>query len=179
MASELIEAPIIFADENRCVQCENELQNLQTEVVLCNEKVSQATKFYHETLVTNLKKDLNIRQLKQKIFENRFEQFHDTLSSPAINDLKTVAGLPEKDSTFVLKAMRCIYNQDLSRLKNKTCSGRAKDALSPEKKEIIEKLFKVRVESSEKDDTKAAARKSKLPIHVKNAITTISKGEEK
>lgn len=181
MIAQIISAPIIFVDAevDKCTQCETELQELQRQVDSYNGKVVRATKLFHETLVSNLKKDLTIRQLKRKLAENRSKEFTDTLST--FDELKKIA-VSEKDSTFVMKAVRSVYSEDLSRLKNKKYSERqkkGKEVMSPDKREVITKLYMERIDLTEKDPTKADARKFKFAKYVKDAISNINRGSNK
>lgn len=134
-----------------------------------------ASKQYHETLVLNLKKDLQIRQLKQKLNNNRFNAFNEVLSPSTIEELRLLADIPEKDSTFVLMAMKDLYREDLNHLKCKTYSGRKKEALTPEKVDVIKKMFIERVDAVEKNSKNINDRKSKFSKHVKGALQNINR----
>lgn len=175
---QLLNAPIMLVQTNdRCKDCEPELQELQNQVSLYNQKVTDATKVFHETLVLNLKKDLAIRQLKQKMVDSAFNEFKGVLTSDTIDNLNRVDGVAGSDSNFVLKAMRGMYKEDLSRLKNKTYSGRKKDALTPEKKEMLRNVYMKRIDLYEKDKENVTIRKSYFAKYVKNAIDNINKNK--
>lgn len=176
LLTQIRNAPILFADADQCTECEPELQGIQNQISLCNKRIEHLGKKYYEALISNLKKDLTIRQLKKKLSVDGFNEFRNLLPSPEIDRLIDFDGASGKDSKFVLQTMRIVYSKDLPRLKKKTYSGRRKEALSPDKKDTIKNLYMKRIDLHEKNEEIATVRKSKFSKYVKNAIELINKG---
>lgn len=175
---DILNAAVIFVDTNsngNSCECQAEIKKLQDEIYSSNQEIACASKQYHETLVLNFKKDLMIRQLKQKLHDNRFSQFNKNFSASTIDDLKLIDDTPEKDSVFILKTIKDLYVDDLPRLKNKTYSGKTKEALSPEKVDVIRKIFIERLDAAEKNNQNNIKRKFKFPTYVKAAIESINR----
>lgn len=106
-----------------------------------------AKKKYHEVLVSNLKKDFQIEQMKEQLTKYSFNELRGTLKDETIDTLKALEDSQKKDSTFVLTAIKDLYSNDLLRLKNKTYSGRKKEPITPEKLKVLRDLFTVRMNS--------------------------------
>lgn len=160
-------------------QCKTEIQRLKQEIQECNEQIQSSTKLYHDTLILNLKKDLIIRELKSNAMDTRFSEFHDLFPATIIEELKSLPDAPEKDSMFVLKAVKGLYGNDLSRLKSKTYSGRRKEPLTPKKLHVLSKLYMKRIDYAEKNEANVAIRKSNFGKLVKTAIETINRYKNK
>lgn len=177
---QILNADIEFVDSERVDMCSSnncktEIQRLKQEIQECNEQIQSSTKLYHSILILNLKKDLIIRELKSNAMDTRFGKFHDLFPAAVIEELKTVPDAPEKDSMFVLKAVKGLYGNDLSRLKNRTYSGRKKEPLTPEKVDTLNKLYMKRIDHAEKNKANIAIRKSHFGKLVKMAIETINR----
>lgn len=171
--AQILSASVELSDD-RCTKCETEMEQLRNQVSLLNEKVSSSSKVYLEILVSNLKKDLKIKELREKLIANPFDEFVGILPSATVFQLNKVGGEAKNDSNFILKAMRGIYGEDLSRLENKTYSGRRKEALTPEKRDMMKNLFDKRIDLHERDSENVSVRKKCFAKHVKNAIATIN-----
>lgn len=171
----IINAPIEIVDvpveDDVCKksECQSEIQSLKAELENLNREISNQTRQYHQVLVSNLKKDLIIRKLKTQT-ENSFEEFVNELSRDTLNDLHSMDKSPEKDSSFILLLMRKLYQNQLHRLKNKTFSGRKKEPVTPEKVQLIGRVFKKRLDGQESADT----RIKNIAKHIKSAIETIN-----
>lgn len=175
LIAQIKDSTIIFeGDDDHCTLCEPEIRNLKNEVSLYDQKVADASKVFYETLISNLKKDITIHQLKKKLLDNVFNDFTDVLPPVTIDVLNGIDGSAANDSNFILNAMKGVYSEDLSRLKNKTFAGRKKDALTPKKKETIRKVYMKRIDLHEKDEANAVFRKSNFGKHMNNAINNIN-----
>lgn len=151
--------------------CKNDFESLNEELRACRHQIECARLKYHESLVLNLKKDITIRELKQKGRKTRFNGFNNDLSVDAIAVLNSIDNIPGKDLTFILQFMKFVYKDGLSRLKNKTYSGRTKEALTPSKVELMKKVYTKRMT----DQENATQRMADFGKHNKMSIASINK----
>lgn len=174
-----MELPIQFVhDENiDMCNCRDEIVKLEKEIETKNIEHDRLNKEYHEKLIANLKKDVVIRKLKQEInkCKNQFNDFRGVLSPSSMEVIESMISTSTKDSTFVLKAMKCLYHDDLPRLKQRTYSGRSKTAVTPEKAEILKKLLIKKIDIEEKNAEKSKHRISLFAKHVKSGIENINR----
>lgn len=150
----------------------------------------------------NLQKDLLLEQLKKEIkdkdfaldrlrggiSENNniekvkndklsFKEFEGKIGNDDLVRLRSLGGDRKKDSNFVLKCLEALYKENLSVLCERSAekSSVTKRQLTPEKKEIIERLFSARLNSLNLKYGDEAERKSKLRSLLSNSIRTIRK----
>lgn len=141
-------------------------------------RIQQLKKDYHEMLVLNLKKDIEINQLKKD--SQSFQTFSGIFSDTTIDSFKSIINSKSKDSFFILTAIKDLYRSDLEKLKKRTYSGRvntknSKEPISPEKKKILTDVFQVRV----KREPDGESRMKNLGKHIKVSIENINKTNNK
>lgn len=123
MVDDIMTAEVVFVDVCESKKCQTEYEELETEYNSCKNEIARIQKLYHETLISNLKKDLKIRELESKLKiqnETKFDEFSESLSPEAIRELQMIENVPGKDSNFMLHVMSSLYKDDFVRLKNKT-----------------------------------------------------------
>lgn len=170
----ILEAQIEFSSDSKCInnKCKSEIHALEIEHDKLQAEIRNGQIKYHEILISNLKKDFEIRSLKEKLKDNRFHEFSKMLSSETIDELKSINSAENKDSNFVLKVVRDLYKNDLLKLKNKSYSGQRtkKQPMTPEKVNIIKTVFSKRVQTLENGEE----RNKNLSKLIKSAIETIN-----
>lgn len=167
----------VFDEDNQCIngKCHTEIQRLNHEISEYEEKVLAAKDKYHQSLVTNLKKDVMIQDLENQLKKLDYSKFKGVLTDEAITVLRSFNVSRKKDSIFISTAVKDIYRNDLHRLAGKTFSGRTKQPMTPEKKKVLSALFTERV----KNLSDSAERMRKLAKCVKAAIDNINKSKLK
>lgn len=143
----------------------------------------QTKQKYQAALIENLKKDLILHKLLNQEAENEFVEFTGQFPAKTLMELCSLDKAEKNDSSFILTAVRGLYSNDLTQLKNKTYSGysktNTKECISPEKIKCLRDIFEKRLELIELSDIFVDdARKNKFPKHVKNAIVTINKSKK-
>lgn len=168
-------------DPEKCKDCGSTKERLKDAKILLK-KSSQI----------NLKKDLTIESLKQKLQLSKSTDtlFADFQSSFNFDDMKVIRSVqagPRKDSTFINRIMSALYKgPETTKLFNRSAAGRKhsgikKDGLTPEKKEIIRKMFLERLSSemkncegaSESELVELEERAGKLNRYLRSAIANI------
>lgn len=171
---------VIFVDvvneDIECINetCHNEITNLQQRISECESKISKSKEMYHKALVQNLKKDLILEELETQLKKSQYAEFSDILSDDTIATLRSINDSYNKDSTFILTAMKHLYRNEMPRLKSITFSGRVgsnKVQMSPKKKQTLKELFTERV----KNLADPVDRMKNFGKHVKDAIYNINK----
>lgn len=152
-------------------RCQEEIQELKLAIETIQNDIYRKTKQYHDALISNLKKDLKIRELEAKMHDSRYDEFDGIIPKETLKELKSIDDASTKDSNFVLNVVRGLYKNDLNHLRNKTLSGRKKEALTPEKVDLINKICMKRL--SGKDDN--MERQANISKHIKVAIQNINK----
>lgn len=176
----IMDAQIQFVEfvevEANVCSCTDEIKKIEEEIQAHTIQHERLNKEYYENLIAHLKKDVAIRQLKQKKnkHKNQFNDFRGVFSPSAIKELESMIGTSAKVSTFVLKALTNLYHDELPRLKQKTYSGRSKEALTPEKSEILKKLLTKRIDLEEENVEIGKQRKLRFGKHVKTGIENIN-----
>lgn len=151
--------------------CCDTLQNLRQDLLRLTETVKKLKQEYQTLLIENLQKDLNIREIKKKIEENKFSSFESQLSKTCLVKLNLIGKSQKDDSTFVALALNELYNENTEAIKQKSLSGRSKkgakkSTITPEKKKILERLFAERMSYVDAD----TSRGSNLNKLIRNAI---------
>lgn len=123
----------------------------------------------------NLKKDIILNDLQKTKKDEGFNDFHEKFSIGTLKLLQTFGPEQKEDSSFILAAVRGLYQNNLAALKTKSFSGNSlnnnKQALSPEKLKILNDLYERRLSALESGDK----RKKLFSKHIKNAIASINK----
>lgn len=151
--------------------CHTEISKLQEEVKASEGRIQEAKKKYHGMLAQNLKKDIQINQLENET--KHYNKFRANISAKTISKLNSFDSSVSKDSLFISTVVKDLYKNDLSKLKERTYSGRVntkcpKHPITPEKKKVLMNLFRERVGNSD-------IRMKNLSKHVKQAIETINR----
>lgn len=160
--------------------CEKEIEALTNELTEYTSKANTLKQKYKNSLIVNLQKDVQIRNLEQKIKSKRNLNFVE-LSDETRNKIKLIGDSAREDSTFVNCVLHHLYNDNIEIIKKKTLSGHPKASastvcceISPDKKNTIEKLFNERLSylpPSQVDEE----RKKKLNKLIRNAIDNAKK----
>lgn len=109
----------------------------------------------------------------------RFSDFSNVFTSNQLAELRKIGLSAREDSSFVLAIMKFIYADRLTILKSKSVSGRAakidqpKEKITPEKENIIRKIFAERMLDINDDQ-----RAKKLNKYIKDALGNITKSVE-
>lgn len=148
--------------------CHSEIRDMQEQISEYKQKIVEAKNKYHEALVLNLKKDMKLEQLQKQLNQSQYDEFIGVISDEAIVKLKGIDCCEKKDSFFILTAVKDLYRNDLSRLKQITYSGRRKNPMTPEKKKVLSDLLEKRMANNH-DST----RMKNLGKHVKSSIENI------
>lgn len=172
----------IVADCNN-EACVEEIDKLEAEIAsyMCkNQSVKQQ---YNVALIENLKKDFVLYNLLHQNTEKSYEEFIGTFPVETIKRLQSIGQNQENDSSFILAAVRGLYSDNLTKLKNKSYSGPSKrnlkEGLTPEKVNHLKSIYEKRMEYMKPNSSMVAIeeRKKKFSKHVKTAIQTINKAK--
>lgn len=124
-------------------KCKNEITALQNEIKECAIAVDLTKIFFYHSLILNSKTDIEIQELKREMQKYRFDEFD--LLKEMVDDLQSIENTAKKDFKFIVRWVRGVYRADLTRLKNRTFTGRKKPPLSPERVNKIQQVFKKRI----------------------------------
>lgn len=145
------------------------VDSLKQELKSVTEKSKQLKQDYQSLLITNLQKDLTIRQLKIKINQNKFVSFDKDFSKEILIKLNLIGDDKSCDSKFIGLVLNELYGEAL---KNKSWRSDArskkngKSPITPRKKEIIKQLFAERLSHLNADESRA----KNLTKLIRNAI---------
>lgn len=172
--NDILNAPIVFEDD--CTSCASEIKNADDEIALIEAECKELRRKYHDMLVENIKKDVEIEDLEVKVREqSSYAEFTNHFSDESMKTLRSFEIAEANDSKFVLAAVRGLYVDRLEVLKERNLSGRSKTQkkypVTPEKKKILQDLFTERI----KNATRLAERGQNLNALIKSAIGTINK----
>lgn len=178
---EQIEVDVVQETEDtECTntKCHEEIKDMQRRIQNIENDIALGQEAYHRELILNLKKDIQIEELEKQLGLlkcTRYHAFRNDFSEAAILELRKVDDSEKKDAAFITIAIKDFYRDDLSKLKNKTYSGRRKEALTPTKVKVLQDLFNERLED-DSDDTK---RKKNLSKCIKTSIEILNKNQSK
>lgn len=110
----------------------------------------------------------------------KFMKSSTHFSSGELATLRSFGPGKREDSTFVSAGVRALYADNLDAVKTKSLTGRSKseqkkNAMTPEKREILKEILTERVHSTTGDDEERKTRIKKLNDHIRFAIINISK----
>lgn len=155
--------------EDEC--CSEEIDLLKKELSQWSLKVKQLKDEYKVSLVTNLQKDLIIRDLRQQIKSIKYIKFEANISNSCLDRLRSIGDTCKEDSIFVGVLLKDLYSEN-GALKQKSLSGRSKTGekseFTPEKKQLLEEIYKERM--SYLQPSQAEIRKDDLKKYIRNAI---------
>lgn len=122
--------------------CDDNIETLKKKLKSKQEEARELKESYQNLLVENLQKDLIIKKLKKQIQSKKYSNFEGVLTVECIDHLNLLDNSQPNDSTFIRIALLNLYRNDPEILKKKTISGRGgKSAITPEKIEILNRLF--------------------------------------
>lgn len=153
--------------------CDDNIETLKNKLKNKREEARELKESYQNLLVENLQKDVIIKKLKEQIESKKYSNFKGVLTVECIDHLNLLDNSQSNDSTFIHIALLNLYRDDPDILKKKTISGRGdKSAITPKKKEILERLFDERLSHiSEPTET----REYNINKLIRNAISTESR----
>lgn len=160
------------------VCCKDEIALLKENLMKWTNKLDELKQDYRKSLIDNLQKDLEIRELKKSIQKKKFIDFEHKLSQNCLNELNVIGTSLREDSKFIAVALYDLYDGNIDTIKQLTLSGRSKtgnkNEICSEKKQILESLFMVRLEHLPQQDVDDTRKKS-LGRLLRNAIDNANK----
>lgn len=151
------------------LNCRKEIDELKQSIAEYAVKYNELKKTYHSALVENLKRDVILEQLCEQNKTKSFDEFKNDFTGKALLDLQLIGTSEREDSTFILSAVRNLFQEKRASLKNSTY--RSLSSTEPEKIDNIRKVYYARLESIQS----IPRRYTKFPKHVKTAIESINK----
>lgn len=105
-----------------------------------------------------------------------FKQFEGKINEDDLTRLRSLSDDKHKDSTFVLRCLEILYNENLAVLCEKRAkSTNTKQALSPEKRVMIENLFTERLKSINLSAQDHSARIVRFRTILSSGLSNIKK----
>lgn len=155
--------------------CDSEINDLLQQIANLTAKSKQLKSDYHELLIRNVQKDVEIIELKQKLQSKKYSDFSHIISEATLDKLRMMSGDSSKDKTFIFEILYDIYGTDL---KNKII-GRSNEPNSIPRttKNILEQLFNERIQTEGIETIDA--RREKLNRCIRNAIDRAIKTHKK
>lgn len=144
--------------------------------IIENEKnIKAAKESYRKALINNLQLDLRLDELEKQQIENRYFDFADRIPIETIHMLRNFGDTEKDDSKFVQQIIHGIYKSKLISFQSdaEKSKNTNNEALSPNKKQMIEELFSIRLNFSTElvDDS----RKTSLKKHIESAFKNFNK----
>lgn len=126
-------------------------------------------------------KDIKIERLikenqlarKSKVPAVIFDKFEGKINASTLKNLRSVPAGQPFDSTFILKLIRHLYENDHNVLLNRSAAGKNKEALTPTKKNIIQEIFRERVVTEEEEEARIVLRTARVGMLICDAIRNI------
>lgn len=143
-----------------------------------------------------LDKDIKIKSLEQEIkvacavdsnvdpknsasATQSFGGFSMHFSSEKLATLRSIGNNKREDSTFVSAIIKTLYADRLDAIKYKSVTGRSKgekkEAITPEKREILNEMFTERIYSTTDDNEERKIRLKKINDHIRFGLLNIGK----
>lgn len=131
-----------------------ELLTLKNKYKICEKNLKLAKNLLKKSSQLNLEKDLQIQQLTQNNEKNTtnilFESFAENFENQDMIEIRSIASGSKKDSTFISKILHSFYKNDLSKLNDRSATGKKfngikKHEITFEKKKVMEKMLIERV----------------------------------
>lgn len=174
--ADILNASIEFESDDKCNFCASEIEAVEKEIASIEKECKLLRQKYHDKLVENLKKDVEIEQMELQIQDKSdYADFTEHFSDDSMKNIRSLGLTEASDSKFVLAVVRGLYENRLEVLQNKNLSGRSKlankEPMTPEKMGIIKDIFSKRTNGSNESDK----RRQNLRKMVKSAIETINK----
>lgn len=104
-----------------------------------------------------------------------FSTFENVLTNNELAVLRSIGSSKKDDSSFVLNSIRFLYKNDIDKMSCLSLTGRsrgpeAKQKMSPNKYDTVNKMFLERLTSFELNSTEFTDRSKQIDTHVKNAF---------
>lgn len=130
------------------------------------------TKLHNQTCRAYVKKDLKIKLLEKRSSPKEliFEKHKNVLGEATLIALRKIDGNRRSDSTFILKVMRKLYENDLKDVKGP-------GEIPPDKKEFLKEILTERLVYENIDEIEADDRVNRLNELLKNAIVSMSRSK--
>lgn len=159
--------------------CKEETQLLENELKKLTIKCKNLNEEYMQSLVENLKKDIEIKALKEKVGTKPFSSLEGKISKIALDELRLVGHTKTDDTRFVSIAMNDLHDGNADLIKKLTLSGKLKGGgeakmLSPEKRAIIEDLYQERLQILPQNEVDEG-RKKNLSKLMRNVIDNMNR----
>lgn len=173
------EQPMECKDQN----CNAQIEQLTLQIADCDKEYKEIAIKYNQLLVENLKKDVQLEMLQKELKDERFNEFAEYFDDETLEYFRNFGNTKREDSSFILKAVQCLYADNLTILKTKSVTGQSKHdanktAVTPMKRKILTELFEKRLEFIGTTETIDVQRKLALNKHIKTAITTVNKQQK-
>lgn len=135
---------------------------------------------------TNLYKDLKITRLKasNSVAESSepksmlFKDYESYFTHSEMKGLRSFGKGKRKDAAFITSCVKFVYQGDVVRIRKK-CSGdrriKGKEPISPDKKELLTKMFNERLEADQTNDENGFERCGRLNRLIGDAIYNLTK----
>lgn len=177
-------------DINNTIQVSNSEQMLKIE----NEKLKQENAkliqdmqkikndyaslkvLYNKVCRTYVSKDLKIDLLEKRCIPGGllFESHKEELGDDVLKNLRKLKGCRKSDSTFVLKCMRKLYENQNDKLQSRSARGKeGKTIITPKKREIIQNLLLERLSNEGITAEEVTLRIDRLNDLINDAIANI------
>lgn len=147
-------------------KCEEVLTSCLSCIAVKEKTIDDLTKKIKDQVVKN-------RNQPKADLTNAYVEFSEQFNGPQLSELRSISLDPCNDSTFILKAVRNLYADNIEHLKRKSVTGKAKsgskEPISPEKLSTLDQLYRERLNNISKADERDG-RIKKFNTHVKNAL---------
>lgn len=181
--------------DNQSETCEINEKNLKIKLDRANEKIIELKKIVstqkedikllkHSLNASNrlcVSKDIKIEILikenqqakKSKVEAIIFNKFEGKINASTLKDLRSVPTGQTFDSTFILKLVRYLYENEHDVLLDRSVAGKNKPAITPTKKNIIKDVLRERVTIEEEEEVRIELRTPRVGILISDAIRNI------
>lgn len=174
---EILNAEIEFESDDKCTSCVGDIKNSEQEITLIQRECKELRRKYHDMLIDNLKKDVEIEDLEmQQVREqSKYTEYTNNFTQKSMETLRSIGNTKADDGKFILAAVIGLYEDRLEILKERNISGRSKSKtkqpMTIEKMKILQGLFTERIQNS----TEFPVRNKNVKTLIKTAIETINK----
>lgn len=165
--------------KEKCHFHENAVKECSSIIAEKDSTINELKKFVNEKEKTN--SDINNGiDSNDKI---RFSDFSNLFTASQLLNLRDIVSTKRGDSTFIATTIRMLYDGKLDCLQTKSVSGRStkgklKEKITPDKMDIIQRIYCERINVVSKDNTEKEARKKQMNKLIKDALVNISRNSE-
>lgn len=165
-----------------------ELDEAKKEIIKLKKKVSVQKEdiklLKHSLNASNrlcVLKDIKIERLIKEIQQTKksevqpfiFNKFETEINASTLKDLRSVPTGQKNDSTFILKLVRYLYENNHNVLLDRSVAGINKTAITPKKKKIIQDILQERVTIEEEEEVRIELRTARVGTLISDAIRNI------